>query len=401
MGGQRKKTGKKKKGGGGGGGAGRCGPDLRTRAADGAAKQQHVGGAGADASGDTQPRTLAGTAGAAQQPEAGGDEPAWVRVIVRRGRVKTQEWVRCQILSRSAEPGVDEVTVLAQGKLLQLTSAQVYVGPDAPQDSTRTMEDATRLRREISSARGQAVSSPVFRGPLPYENAVGNGWLQRDIERTREELLLCTARHYGMVVLSAVSHYESYISLLEHDILHVASDLERKAAVVKSLQRACRDQRRAAELERKHDLMVAQSHGYNTNVAALKAEAIAFRGSPITKKASVHVNHTWQKYGSSGEYMRKADVEALDTELSFESLLSEMKVEDERQREQSAGGAPGQPEQPSEGEAAAAAAAAAGMGVGAQQGGGRQGGAGIGTRRVCRSPTPTSPSGRTSGGGCR
>jgi hypothetical protein len=77
---------------------------------------------------------------------------------------------------------------------------------------------------------------------------------------------------------------------------------------------------------------VQHSHGYNTNVAAIKAEAIGFRTSPIAKKASIHVNSKWQRYGSSGEYMRKADMEE---EVSFEDLLSEMKAEE--------GGAPPPP----------------------------------------------------------
>jgi hypothetical protein len=128
-------------------------------------------------------------------------------------------------------------------------------------------------------------------------------------------------------MLSAVTHYECYIGLLEHDIMHVGADIERKATVVKSMQRSCRDARRAAKLQRKHDLLVAQSQGYNVNAAALKAEAIGFRTCPITKKGSIHVNHTWKRYGSSQQFMRKADVEDTE-EASFESLLSEMKLED-------------------------------------------------------------------------
>jgi hypothetical protein len=140
------------------------------------------------------------------------------------------------------------------------------------------------------------------------------------------------------VVISAVSHYESYISLLEHDMLHVASDLERRATIVKSLRRACRNQKRSAELERKHEAMVKQSQGYSANVSVIKAEALGFRRSPIGKKASVHVNHIWQRYGSGGEFMRKAEV-AEDAEMSFEALLSEMKHEDEQLDDEHGGGA--------------------------------------------------------------
>ena len=240
------------------------------------------------------------------------DRP-WVKLIVRRGRVKTQEWVPATILQE--DKANDWVEVRAEGRTLQLKRAQVHIGPTAPTDSTKTMEDAAVLRHEVFRARGPQVSSPIFKGPLPYENAVGTGWLARDVQTTREELLMCTARKHNVVTLTAVSHYESYISLLEHDILHVAADIERRATVVKSLQRSCRDHRRSAELERKHDAMVQQSQGYNVNVAALKAEAIGFRSCIITKKASVHVNHTWKKYGSSGEYMRKADVEEADCAL--------------------------------------------------------------------------------------
>lgn len=261
------------------------------------------------------------------------DRP-WVKLIVRRGRVKTQEWVPATILQE--DKANDWVEVRAEGRTLQLKRAQVHIGPTAPTDSTKTMEDAAVLRHEVSRARGPQVSSPIFKGPLPYENAVGTGWLARDVQTTREELLMCTARKHNVVTLTAVSHFESYISLLEHDILHVGADIERRATVVKSLQRSCRDHRRSAELERKHDAMVQQSQGYNVNVAALKAEAIGFRSCIITKKASVHVNHTWKKYGSSGEYMRKADVEEADCALSFEDLLSEMKDEEKQAEEERA-----------------------------------------------------------------
>jgi hypothetical protein len=318
MGGAKKKkkpsNAKKKKQQGGGQ---RCGPDPVELAAA--------------AAGDEPPPAAAQPAAA---PAEGGGETdpgsAWVKLIVRRGRVKTQEWVPAKILKQ--DKANDWVRVEAAGRKLQLKTAQVHIGATAPNDSTRTMEDATKLRREVSAARGDQVSSPVFRGPLPYENAVGSGWLARDLVTTREQLLLCTAKKHSVVTLTAVSHYESYISLLEHDILHVAADIERRATVVKSLQRSCRDHRRSAELERKHDAMVAQSQGYNVNVAALKAEAIAFRSSPITKKASIHVNHTWKKYGSKGEYMRKVDVEESEG-ASFEDLLSEMKLEDQEGQE--------------------------------------------------------------------
>jgi hypothetical protein len=142
---------------------------------------------------------------------------------------------------------------------MRLHTQSVYIGAKAPNESTKTTEDATQLRLEVSMARGNALSSPVFKGPLPYEVAVGSGCIQRDIEKMRAELLLCTAQKSGMVMLSSVSHYESYMSLLEHDILHVAADLERRATVVKSLQRSCRDRRRAAELERKHEGLVRRA----------------------------------------------------------------------------------------------------------------------------------------------
>ena len=313
MGGQRKKTAKKKKpGGGGGAGSQRVGPDLsalRMCAEEG--------------------DSTATAVVCADGPRQESEELAWVRVIVRRGRVKTQEWVRCDILAR--DEATDSITVRSQGKIMELTDGQVYVGPNAPTDSTKTMEDASRLRREIFAARGDQLSSAVWRGPVPFESAVSVNWLAKDIENTREELLLHTARKYNAVVISAVSHYESYLSLLEHDMLHVASDLERRATVVKSLQRACRNQKRSAELERKHEAMVKQSKGYSSNVAVIKSEALGFRRSPIGKKASVHVNHTWKRYGSSGEFMRRADVaEDEQQAMSFEALLSEMKHEDEQ-----------------------------------------------------------------------
>ena len=200
------------------------------------------------------PLELAGDdpAAAAAEPAGGGEAKqgsAWVKLIVRRGRVKTQEWVPAKILRQDKVN--DWVEVEADGRTLQLKTAQVHIGPTALTDSMKTMEDATRLRREVSAARGSTVTSPVFKGPLPYENAVGSGWLQRDMETTREQLMMSTAKKHHVVTLTAVSHYESYISLLEHDVLHVAADIERKATVVRSLQRACRDHRRSAELERK------------------------------------------------------------------------------------------------------------------------------------------------------
>ena len=253
-------------------------------------------------------------------------ETPWVKMITRRGRVKAQEWVPAKILKE--DKANDWVQVEAQGKTLQLKTMQVHIGATKPTDTTKTMEDADKLRREVAEKRGDQVTSPVFRRPLAYEDVVSMGWLQRDIEATREQLLLRTAREHGVVMLSAVTHYQCYIGLLEHDIMHVGADIERKATVVKSMQRNCRDARRAAKLQRKHDLLVAQSQGYNVNAAALKAESIGFRTCPIIKKASMHVNHTWKQYGSSQQFMRKADVED-DEEASFESLLLEMKLEDE------------------------------------------------------------------------
>lgn len=292
----------------------------------GSNKQQQQPAAGGESSsatgGDATPTDELGLVASCGAPLA----TPWVKVIVRRGRVNTQEWVPAKILKE--DKANDLVEVEAQGKTLQLKTGQVHMGATKPTDTTTTVEDANKLRREVADARGNLVTSPVFRGPLPYENAVGMGWLQRDIETTREQLLLGTARENGIVMLSAVTHYVSYIGLLEHDILHVAADIERRATVVKSLQRSCRDARRAEKLQRKHDTMVAQSQGYNVNVEALKAEAIGFRSCNITKKASTHVNHTWKRYGSSKQFMRKADVEETE-EASFESLLSQMKLEDE------------------------------------------------------------------------
>jgi hypothetical protein len=186
MGGNRKKTGgkKKKQGNGRGGGQGsqRVGPDLRALR------------------GDDEADSAATAVDVVRAEGSQGNpvEAAWVRVIVRRGRVKTQEWVRCEVLSR--DEASDAVTVRSQGKVMELTREQVYVGAESPGDSTKTMEDATRLRREIFASRGHQLSSPVWRGPLPYEIAVNENGLAEDIERTREELLLRTATKYSMVV---------------------------------------------------------------------------------------------------------------------------------------------------------------------------------------------------------
>jgi hypothetical protein len=89
-----------------------------------------------------------------------------VKLIARRGRVKTQEWVLAKILKQ--DKANDWVRVEAERRKLQLKTAQVHIGATAPNDSTRTTEDATKLRREVSAARGEQVSSPFFRGPLPY-----------------------------------------------------------------------------------------------------------------------------------------------------------------------------------------------------------------------------------------
>ena len=116
MGGQRKKTAKKKKPGGGGGGAGsqRVGPDLsalRMCAEEG--------------------DSTATAVVCADGPRQESEELAWVRVIVRRGRVKTQEWVRCDILAR--DEATDSITVRSQGKIMELTNCLLYTSP-SPRD---------------------------------------------------------------------------------------------------------------------------------------------------------------------------------------------------------------------------------------------------------------------------
>ena len=160
-----------------------------------AKKKQKKRVAGQQAGGEPGAAELPAAAGGAASNELGlvesGSGPPkspWVKVIVRRGRVKTQEWVAAKIVKEDKERG--EVEVEAQGKTLHLKSGQVHWGVTKPTDSTKTAEDADKLRREVAEARGALVSSPVFRGPLPYENAVGMGWLQRDIETTREEVRL-------------------------------------------------------------------------------------------------------------------------------------------------------------------------------------------------------------------